>query len=155
MKKSKKIIVDRSGDFKIFKKFGGVIDPTYYINEKKKTVVCEITADFDEYEYSQYGESIHNHVRADFYHACATGVIRNKFIGKAVCSDKDTYDVEIGKKIAYDRAMLDLLRVKKAYDDYSIKGFQEILNELNKLKEEDSERYSNIKERLKRKIEEE
>ena len=37
------------------------------------------------------------------------------FIGKAVCVKEDTFDVEFGKKLAYDKAVFKLLNHKRRF----------------------------------------
>lgn len=56
--------------------------------------------------------------------------IKIEAVGKAVCSPDDEFDIEFGKKLAYDRAM------KKAYSKLSnqlthiLKDFKKLINQI-------------------------
>lgn len=78
----------------------------FIVNREKRTVVCviEMTHDLfirfmednfilDLNEWSRPIEKLHKRLR-----------MPNKFIGKAVCSEDDPWDEEIGKLIAFNRA---------------------------------------------------
>lgn len=77
----------------------------FYVDEEKKVVVCVIPN-------TQY--TVHNFLKdlpqfgywGIFFLESDNKIIKmpNSFIGKAVCSEQDEFDVEKGKKLAYLRA---------------------------------------------------
>ena len=62
----------------------------YYVNEEKKVVVCVMHECYSD----EYGQ------------VCI------KAVGKARCCDKDTFDVNVGKSIAANRAKVKLQKKK-------------------------------------------
>lgn len=77
------------------------VEPVQYVvNEDKKVVVCitEVYLDTPMIESNSYSASFYNEM------------YRERVVGIAKCSPNDTFDVEIGKQIAYARAE------NKAYD---------------------------------------
>lgn len=70
------------------------IKENYHVNEEKKVVVCVLTA-----QIGIEPEKIEN-----------VTIVR-----KAKCDDKDTFDIELGKKIAKCRAMEKLMRKTLSY----------------------------------------
>ena len=76
----------------------------FYINEKRRQVICVIPdtrEDFIEYALRHFSwmywadpmDAYRNELR-----------MPNSFMGKAVCSDDDEWNEELGKTIAYSRA---------------------------------------------------
>lgn len=75
----------------------------YFVNEEKKIVVCKLEncagsllCDLCEQSYPHHPDLI----------------IADTFVGKAKCAPEDTFDVELGKKIARERAIAKLFRAK-------------------------------------------
>ena len=76
----------------------------YFVNEEKKVVVCKL-------------ENCSNALICDMCQKDWPGhealVINDTFTAKAQCSPDDTFDAEIGKKIAYSRAVAKVNKAKK------------------------------------------
>ena len=76
----------------------------YFINEEKRTVVCKL-------------EGCCNAVVEDMerkgYPFCPEFIIDDSFVGKAVCSEDDVFNEEIGRKVAYNRAIAKVNKAKK------------------------------------------
>lgn len=76
----------------------------YFVDEAKKIVVCKL-------------ENCSNALICDMCHKGWPGhqglVIADEFTGKAQCSPDDTFDVEVGKQIAYKRAVAKMFRAKR------------------------------------------
>jgi hypothetical protein len=100
----------------------------FFVNEEKKTVVCKLE----------------NCSRALICDMCRKGwpaheglVIDNEFTGKAQCSPDDTFDVEIGKQIAYNRAVAKLFKAKRRalidFTDTEKKITEDLLKDTSKL----------------------
>lgn len=77
---------------------------TYFVNKEKGVVVCKL-------------ENCASSLACD---VCHKGwephpllELEDTFIGKAKCAPDDTFDPEIGKKIAYRRAMIKLYKAKR------------------------------------------
>lgn len=75
----------------------------FFVSEEKKIVICklnehriDVVKDFIEKGIPYIKDMEVN----DFY------------IGKAICMDEDTFDVEKGKRIAYNKAMVKLINAK-------------------------------------------
>lgn len=95
----------------------------YFINEEKKVVVCKL-------------ENCNAELICDMCHKGYPGhdamLIEDEFIGKAKCSPEDIFDVEIGKKIAYDRAVAKMCKAKKRALIYFVNGNKKFIEELEK-----------------------
>lgn len=76
----------------------------YFINEEKKTVVCKLENCFNGLvcDMCRKGYPGHPYMEID-----------DTFVGKAQCSPEDTFDVEVGKQIAYKRAIAKMTKAKK------------------------------------------
>ena len=82
-------------------------DCKFYVNEKKRTVVCVIP-DTEE-KLQNFIEENFTFKDFDYNWGLTTKGLNNmslprSFIGKAVCSEDDEWDEETGKMIAYSRA---------------------------------------------------
>lgn len=100
----------------------------YFVNEEKKVVVCKLE--------NCAGNLICDMCEKDYpYHPDL--VISDTFVGMAKCSDEDTFDVELGKKIAYKRAVAKLFNTKKkTLERFMVeqaKAFKALENTTNKL----------------------
>lgn len=100
----------------------------YFINEEKKVVVCKLEDCCDALLYDMYHKGWPGHEGL---------IIDDVFIGKAWCSPDDTFDAEIGKKIAYKRAVVKLFKAKKrtlaAFIDDNKKSVEDLIKDTNKL----------------------
>lgn len=80
----------------------------FYVNEEKRTVVCKIPntryllIDFLSREADYKGFSP---VTGANHSLFATLTMPNTFTGKAVCNPEDQWNEELGKKIAFNRAV--------------------------------------------------
>lgn len=88
----------------------------YYINEEKKVIVAKLTC--------CDGGLVCDMCKAG-YEPIPPFFIKDEFVGKAKCSDEDTFDVEIGKKIAFKRAFVKYTETKK-------KALVEFIEDFNK-----------------------
>lgn len=82
------------------------VEPVQYVvNEDKKAVVCitEVYLDTPMIDSNNYSASFYNEM------------YRERVVGVAKCSPNDTFDVEIGKQIAYARAENKAYAIAKAY----------------------------------------
>lgn len=96
----------------------------YYINDERKTIVAktENTKTFLDELFDQRLYSLTDELNAfkkikDYYYP------KTDFVGKAVCSPKDEYDEDVGKKIAAWKADL-------KYHKYSAKKYMDIISVL-------------------------
>ena len=71
----------------------------FYVDEEKKIVVCKLETD-------QYvvPRRIHKHTNHIILADRGQYRIPGVFYGKARCAEEDTFDVEVGKKIALEKA---------------------------------------------------
>ena len=73
----------------------------YFVNEEKRTVICKLTCEGD--------EVIDDLAKHQMYPANKGAIIENLigdiYIGKAKCMPGDTWDEEIGRRIAYKKAV--------------------------------------------------
>lgn len=100
----------------------------YFIDEEKKVVVCKL-------------EDCSHSLICDM---CDKGwpghpamLIEDEFTGKAQCSSEDTFDMELGKRIAYRRAIVKLCKAKKRalldFVEANKKFIEDITKDANKL----------------------
>lgn len=77
----------------------------YYINEEKRTVVCRMTnCKYDVLKiFRKMGILYINN--SDYKFSLDNFYMNDSYIGKAKCAESDTWDVEIGKKIARKRML--------------------------------------------------
>lgn len=79
----------------------GKNDVNYNVNEEKRTVVAyieDIEDMFSDFVYNNYRP-----LNGSFFAHDAKLRMPNRFYAKAVCSKDDEWDVELGKRIAFDR----------------------------------------------------
>ena len=90
----------------------------YYVNEEKKVVVCKL-------------ELCSNALICDMCHKGLPGhadlLLNDTYVGKAVCADEDTFDIEKGKRIAYNRAVTKLANAKKKTLTRFINNYEEMV----------------------------
>ena len=90
------------------KKYNAKIAVRYFINEESKTVVCKLRPLYDGYPELL---DLKGNAYTSFYEYADECNLT--FIGKAKCKEPDVFDVALGKKIAYDKAMSKLLKSKQ------------------------------------------
>ena len=103
-------------------------DVHYFIDDETKTIACKIQP----YMCNCFNENTTPAVEIDrsFFEMCEDCNV--SFIGKAVCLPDDTYDVEFGKKLAYDKAMFKMLAAKKRFFKNQIKFFTSLIGDIEK-----------------------
>lgn len=95
----------------------------YFINKEKKTVICKLEDCCSELIFDMCEKGYPSHVAM---------MIEDVFVGKAKCSPEDAFDVEVGKKIAYGRAIAKMCKAKKrALIDF-VDGNKKFIEELEK-----------------------
>ncbi len=77
-------------------------DCKFYVNEEERTIVCVIHCDKDIVEY-YVNELTHNYFWLSFNEREKIKM-PSTFIGKAVCTKNDTWNEELGRDIAFERA---------------------------------------------------
>lgn len=86
----------------------------FYVDEEKKIVVCKL--EINQYVALKRIRKYSKHIcvlRPEYYR------IPGVFYGKAKCAPEDTFDIEVGKKIALDRAKAKRrTAINKAIDQY-------------------------------------
>jgi hypothetical protein len=123
----------------------------YFINEKKKVIVCKVEpyvldGRFPMFMLDKKGLDYKQSMAKSFFEMC--GETNTSFVGKAVCMAEDEFNVELGKKIAYDKAMLKLFDAKKKFFMGSIKDLEsyiaadkELINDVDKQIARTAERF--------------
>lgn len=93
----------------------------FFIDEEKKIVICKL-------------ENCHDSVICDMCRKGYPGhekmLIDYEFTGKAKCSPEDTFDVEVGKKIAYKRAIAKMAKAQKRVLTDFVEGNKKFVEEL-------------------------
>ena len=103
----------------------------YYINHDKKTIACRIFPSTDVLPF-QYKLTFDKSLNVSFFEYCSNYSI--SFIGKATCFEPDEFNIEFGKKLAYDKAMFKFINAKRKF----------LYDTLNDLKDEVDQTYSEI-----------
>lgn len=99
-----------------------MFDVDYYVNKEKKVVVAKMTG-------------CSNGLACDMlrkgYSPIPSFEITDAFIGKAKCSPDDTFNEEIGKKIAFKRAYKKYVMAKKKAVAAFLADTNKLVDELN------------------------
>lgn len=130
-------------------------DVNYYINEEKRVVVCKVepyatTSQFP-WEITK-GLDYKQSMAKSFFEMC--GETNTTFVGKAICMEEDTFDVEFGKKLAYDKAMFKLFDAKKRFFMESIKDMESYIAADKELIADVDKQIAKATERFEKKIKE-
>lgn len=107
----------------------------YFVNEEKKIVVCKFIG---------CGYALNHDMRLKGYPCHPDFEIDDVIIGKAKCSEEDTFDVEIGKKIAYKRAYAKLVEKKSKALSRFIDANNKFMADLNAIAGKMTKVYSDI-----------
>ena len=99
-----------------------MFDVDYYVNKEKKVVVAKMTGCFNGLVCDMCRKG---------YLPIPSFEIADAFIGKAKCSPDDTFDEEIGKKIAFKRAYKKYVMAKKKAITAFLVENNKLVNELN------------------------
>jgi hypothetical protein len=81
-----------------------MFDVRYFVNEEKRTVVCKLSGCFSALNCDICDRDYPPHPALE---------IDNEFTGKAQCSPEDDFDIAVGKRIAYKRAVAKMIRAKR------------------------------------------
>ena len=126
----------------------------YFINEKKKVIVCKVEPYVVEEQFSFFttrkGLDYKQSMAKSFFEMC--GETNTSFVGKAVCMAEDEFNVELGKKIAYDKAMLKLFDAKKKFFMESIKDLESYIAADKELISDVDKQIARTTERFEKKI---
>lgn len=100
----------------------------FFIDEEKKIVVCKLKGCSNALICDMCKKNYPGH---EFM------VIDDEFTGKATCAPEDTFDVEVGKTIAYKRAIAKLTKAKRRalidFVEWNKKFIAELDKDSNKL----------------------
>lgn len=128
-------------------------DCKFYINEDKRTIVCVISD--TKYLLDEFIKA-NNEFMYDNYISWETLEMPNSFSGKAVCSDEDEWDEELGKTIAYARARRKMynsfFRRANTYVNIFDKQINDMISNLNALGEKVTEWQDNLQKEVEKKI---
>lgn len=94
----------------------------YHINEEERVVVCVISGcsmDFD-----NFLTSMEKKLRNSVYIYDTSSLMRKNYVGVARCAPEDTFDVEKGKLLAFQRA-------KRKYDTDFFRHAQKFIDTLD------------------------
>ena len=137
--------------FSLDKKYDCWIDVEYFINEEKKVVVCKLNPGASRFN-PKYDSETHSksNISRLFYKECAA--VQRTFVGKSKCIEPDVFDPEVGKKIAYDRAMIKLIVAQDKYYDEFRDFLLEDVNWVNEIRKDAVDHGVNISNRLQDKL---
>lgn len=107
----------------------------YFVNKEKGVVVCKLEDCYD---------SLIADMHIKGYPVDENLEIPNEFIGKAKCSPEDTFDENIGKNIAFNRAMIKLNKAKKKMIESFLIGFEKFNLQLKKDAQGLADRYATV-----------
>lgn len=96
----------------------------FYVNKEKRTVACVIDA---KRQTAWWFVEDYCGMEPDFFEQKLTpDRIPTRFVGKAICSESDEWDEELGKEIAFTRA-------KRKYMTSLFKSLQKWINKCDEL----------------------
>lgn len=130
---------------------------SFFINEKKRVIVCKVEPyvldeRFPMFMLSKKGLDYKQSMAKSFFEMC--GETDTSFIGKAVCMPEDEFNVEFGKRLAYDKAMFKLLDAKKKFFMESIKDLESYIAADKELIDDVDKQIAKTTERFEKKIKE-
>ena len=100
----------------------------YFIDNETQTIVCKLEPYTN--PFFKDNDDISVEINRSFFELCEDCHI--SFVGKAVCLPEDSYNVEFGKKLAYDKAMFKMLASKKNFFKDHIKFFNGLIEKIEK-----------------------
>lgn len=133
------------------KKYDCWLDIDYYINEEEKIVVCKITPGFDRCPLCIDDVHTKANIARNFYNWCLES--GKEFIGRAKCVDPDVFNVDTGKRIAYDRAIIKMTSAQRVHYERFAKFVQEDIDWMNELAKEATEYATKVNQRLDQRLE--
>lgn len=112
----------------------------YFVNEEKRVVVCKIYDDAegvvdDMAKYNMLPANMESYLNA---------LTPSMFVGKAKCSAEDVFDVELGKRIAYKRAVAKMFQSKQKILRRIHSGSTEMFKKFEAAVKRCDERYERI-----------
>lgn len=121
----------------------------YFVNLDKKIVICKLMP----YTIAYDGPVNKYIILTDnFFTECeCDGII---FTGKATCLEEDSFNVDFGMKLAYDKAMFKLLASKKRFFNKIINCLQEEIEAINQEVKRVDKAYDQITRRFDAKMKE-
>lgn len=124
----------------------------YFINAEKKTIVCKIEPYPTVPHFCECKLGFGQQINRDFVEYCVDEGL--SFVGKAICTEPDVFDVEFGKKIAYDKAIMKLFDVKAKFFNEAINEFQNCIDILHEEIEKTARHKTRALERFEAKMKE-
>lgn len=112
----------------------------YFVNEEKRVVVCKI---YDDPESVIDDMAKYNMVPGSM-EAYLYALGPSMFVGKAKCSAEDVFDVELGKRIAYKRAVAKMFQSKQKTLHRIHRGNSEMFKKFEDAVKKCNERYERI-----------
>lgn len=134
---------------------------TYFINESKKIIVCKLEPYVNDLDLDDVIDKYNIESLRTSLDVVSTRSFFNNFymnnisvIGKAVCIEPDEFDIEFGKKIAYDKAMFKLLDLKNRHYKKDILLLDTFKEEITKCIEDTNKQINKVTERYTKKLKE-
>jgi hypothetical protein len=128
------------------------VEVHYFINTEKRIVVCKAEPYAGGCNPLKMPLTYKQSVGRAFFEMCDEDDL--SFIGKAVCMDEDEFDVEFGKRLAYDKAMLKLFDAKKKFFMENIKDLESYIADDKELIADVDKQIAKATERFEKKIKE-
>ena len=132
-------------------KYDCLADVTYYINQVRGVIVCKIKP-FTNIPFKFYDGTNKEHAYRSFFDMCTETNV--SFVGKATCMAGDTFDLKIGKRIAYDKALIKMLKARDKFLTEQINDMLTCVQDYTEILDDVSNRLNKAEEHLFRKIEE-
>ena len=109
-------------------------DCKFFVNEEKRTVVCVIEG--MRYQvYNDLDQTIISAGASIILGKAMSALLKNRFVGKAVCSVEDEWDENTGKLLAYNRAK------NKFYHSY-FKHLNRVMYDIDRVLDEVQSRFN-------------
>ena len=129
---------------------------SYFINASKRIIVCKIEPYIADEQFPLFsirnGLDYKQSMAKSFFEMC--GDTNTSFVGKAVCMEEDEFNVEFGKRLAYDKAMFKLFDAKKKFFMESIKDLESYIAADKELIDDVDKQIAKTTERFEKKIKE-
>lgn len=124
----------------------------YFINPEKKTIACKIEPYACHSYFDDQNLSASISINRSFFEYCCDMDIT--FTAKTVCDKEDTFRIDFGKKLAYDKAMFKLLDRKKRFFETMVKTFEEDIKNVTQEISNVDESIEQVSKRYQKKLEE-
>lgn len=100
----------------------------YFINQEKKIIVCKLEPYATQLFFEDMNLSSGIAINREFFEYCCDFDVT--FTGKATCLEEDVFNIEFGKKLAYDKAVFKLLAHKRKFFEAMIEVFNDNISEV-------------------------